>query len=336
MSIESNNGERVMNNQSEMLIYTTEDGLTKIDVSFDQDTLWLTQEQMAELFQKAKSTINEHIRNIYEEGELEEESTMRKFGNSEFSTKPTNYYNLDMVISVGYRVKSQRGVQFRLWANKILKEYLKKGFVLDDERLKNLGGGGYFKELLDRIRDIRASEKVFYRQILEIYATSIDYNPKTEEAISFFKKVQNKIHYAVSNETAAEVIFHRADAEKEFMGLTTFAGNQPTLKEAKVAKNYLNEKELRAMNQIVSGYLDFAERQAEREIAMTMHDWARHLDGILTSTGENLLSGNGSISHDQAMKKAEQEYRKYKERTLSDVEKDYLNCIGELQKYSNS
>ena len=299
MSIESNNGERVMNNQSEMLIYTTEDGLTKIDVSFDQDTLWLTQEQMAELFQKAKSTINEHIRNIYEEGELEEESTMRKFGNSEFSTKPTNYYNLDMVISVGYRVKSQRGVQFRLWANKILKEYLKKGFVLDDERLKNLGGGGYFKELLDRIRDIRASEKVFYRQILEIYATSIDYNPKTEEAISFFKKVQNKIHYAVS-------------------------------------KNYLNEKELRAMNQIVSGYLDFAERQAEREIAMTMHDWARHLDGILTSTGENLLSGNGSISHDQAMKKAEQEYRKYKERTLSDVEKDYLNCIGDLQKYSNS
>lgn len=299
MSIESNNGERVMNNQSEMLIYTTEDGLTKIDVSFDQDTLWLTQEQMAELFQKAKSTINEHIRNIYEEGELEEESTMRKFGISEFSTKPTNYYNLDMVISVGYRVKSQRGVQFRLWANKILKEYLKKGFVLDDERLKNLGGGGYFKELLDRIRDIRASEKVFYRQILEIYATSIDYNPKTEEAISFFKKVQNKIHYAVS-------------------------------------KNYLNEKELRAMNQIVSGYLDFAERQAEREIAMTMHDWARHLDGILTSTGENLLSGNGSISHDQAMKKAEQEYRKYKERTLSDVEKDYLNCIGELQKYSNS
>ena len=288
-----------MNNQSEMLIYTTEDGLTKIDVSFDQDTLWLTQEQMAELFQKAKSTINEHIRNIYEEGELEEESTMRKFGISEFSTKPTNYYNLDMVISVGYRVKSQRGVQFRLWANKILKEYLKKGFVLDDERLKNLGGGGYFKELLDRIRDIRASEKVFYRQILEIYATSIDYNPKTEEAISFFKKVQNKIHYAVS-------------------------------------KNYLNEKELRAMNQIVSGYLDFAERQAEREIAMTMHDWARHLDGILTSTGENLLSGNGSISHDQAMKKAEQEYRKYKERTLSDVEKDYLNCIGELQKYSNS
>ena len=178
MSIESNNGERVMNNQSEMLIYTTEDGLTKIDVSFEQDTLWLTQEQMAELFQKAKSTINEHIRNIYEEGELEEESTMRKFGNSEFSTKPTNYYNLDMVISVGYRVKSQRGVQFRLWANKILKEYLKKGFVLDDERLKNLGGGGYFKELLDRIRDIRASEKVFYRQILEIYATSIDYNPK--------------------------------------------------------------------------------------------------------------------------------------------------------------
>ena len=316
-----------MASASEIIIYNNEDGKCKVDVRLEDDTVWLTQNQMAELFQKAKSTISEHITNIYDDGELIRETTMRKFGNSEFSTKPTNYYNLDMIISVGYRVKSQRGVQFRVWASSILKEYLKKGFVMDDERLKNLGGGGYFKELLERIRDIRASEKVFYRQVLEIYATSIDYDPKVEESILFFKKVQNKIHYAVSGETAAEVIYNRADAEKEFMGLTTFSGNYPTLNEAKIAKNYLSEKELRAMGQLVSGYLDFAERQAEREIPMTMSDWAKHLDGILTSTGEQLLSGNGSISHSQAMKKAEDEYKKYKEKTLSDVEQDYLNSI---------
>lgn len=315
---------------SEIIIYKTEDGLTQVDVTFTDDTVWLTQDQMAELFQKAKSTINEHIKNIYDDGELKKDDTMRKFGNSEFSTKPTNYYNLDMIISVGYRVHSQRGVQFRIWASSILKEYLKKGFVMDDKRLKELGGGGYFKELLERIRDIRASEKVFYRQILEIYATSIDYDPKAEESIIFFKKVQNKIHYAISGETAAEVIYHRADAEKEFMGLTTFEGTQPTLREAKVAKNYLDEKELRAMGQLVSGYLDFAERQAEREITMTMQDWAKHLDGILTSTGEQLLIGNGSITHNQAMEKVETEYKRYKERTLSDVEKDYLESIEDL------
>jgi hypothetical protein len=256
---------------------------------------------------------------------------MRKFGNSEFSTKPTNFYNLDMVISVGYRVKSQRGVQFRIWASKIIKEYMRKGFVLDDNRLKELGGGGYFKELLDRIRDIRSSEKVFYRQVLEIYATSVDYDPNAEISIQFFKKVQNKIHYAVHGETAAEVIYHRADSEKEFMGLTSFIGNQPTLKEAKVAKNYLNEKELRAMGQIVSGYLDFAERQAEREQIMTMEDWSMHLDNILTMSGEQLLEGNGSVSHTQAMEKAENEYKKYKARTLSDVERDYLNSIKMLE-----
>ena len=315
---------------SEIIIYKTEDGLTQVDVTFTDDTVWLTQEQMAELFQKAKSTINEHINNIYDEGELRKEDTLRKFGNSEFSTKPTTYYNLDMIISVGYRVHSQRGVQFRIWASGILKEYLKKGFVMDDKRLKELGGGGYFKELLERIRDIRASEKVFYRQILEIYATSIDYDPKAEESIIFFKKVQNKIHYAISGETAAEVIYHRADAEKEFMGLTTFEGAQPTLREAKIAKNYLDEKELRAMGQLVSGYLDFAERQAEREITMTMQDWSKHLDGILTSTGEQLLIGNGSITHNQAMEKAETEYKRYKARTLSDVEKDYLDSIEDI------
>ncbi len=319
-----------MNNRSEIIIYNTEDGKCKIDVRLEDDNVWLTQEQMADLFQKAKSTINEHVNNIYSEGELSIDTTMRKFGNSEFSTKPTNFYNLDMIISVGYRVKSQRGIQFRIWASTVLKEYLKKGFVMDDDRLKNLGGGGYFKELLERIRDIRASEKVFYRQVLEIYATSIDYDPKVDESILFFKKVQNKIHYAVSGETAAEVIYNRANAEKEFMGLTTFVSNQPTLNEAKIARNYLSEKELRAMGQIVSGYLDFAERQAEREIPMTMSDWAKHLDGILTSTGEQLLIGNGNISHSEAMKKAECEYKKYKERTLSDVEQDYLNSIGEL------
>ena len=317
---------------SNVIIYTTEDGLTKVDVSFDEDTVWLTQEDMATLFQKAKSTINEHIQNIYKEGELLESITMRKFGISEFSTKPTNYYNLDMIISVGYRVKSQRGVQFRIWAAGIIKEYMKKGFALDDNRLKELGGGGYFKELLERIRDIRASEKVFYRQVLEIYATSIDYNPNADISIEFFKKVQNKIHYAVHGETAAEVIYSRADAEKDFMGLTTFKGNQPTLSEAKIAKNYLNEKELRAMGQIVSGYLDFAERQAERGQVMTMVDWANHLDNILTMSGEQLLKGNGTISHDQAMKKAESEYKKYKARTLSDVENDYLNSVKLLEK----
>ena len=265
----------------EIIIYKTEDGLTQVDVTFEDDTVWLTQEQMAELFQKAKSTINEHIANIYKDGELEQQSTMRKIGNSEFSTKPTNYYNLDMVISVGYRVRSQRGVQFRIWASAVLKEYMKKGFALDDDRLKNLGGGGYFKELLERIRDIRASEKVFYRQVLEIYATSIDYDPKAEESITFFKKVQNKIHYAVSGETAAEVIYNRADAE--------------------------------------------------REIPMTMTDWSNHLDGILTSTGEKLLKGNGTVSHLQAMKKAEDEYKKYKARTISDVENDYLNSIEMIE-----
>lgn len=321
-----------MNNNSEIIIYTTEDGLTKVDVSYVDETVWLTQEQMAELFQKSKSTINEHIKNIYDDCELKIEDTMRKFGNSEFSTKPTNYYNLDMIISVGYRVRSQRGVQFRIWASNILKEYMKKGFAMDDERLKKLGGGGYFKELLERIRDIRASEKVFYRQVLEIYATSIDYDPNAEESILFFKKVQNKIHFAISGETAAEVIYHRADAEKEFMGLTSFSGRQPTLKEAKIAKNYLDEKELRAMGQLVSGYLDFAERQAEREISMTMKDWAKHLDGILTSTGEKLLEGNGTVSHEQAMEKAEKEYKKYKAKTLSDVENDFLNSINMIEK----
>lgn len=266
-------------NNSEMLIYTTEDGLTKIETTFDGDTVWLSIDQMAELFQRDKSTISRHIKNIFTEGELKREAIVANFATTaaDGKTYQVDYYNLDVIISVGYRVKSQRGVQFRIWATGILRKYMRKGFALDDERLKNLGGGGYFKELLERIRDIRASEKVFYRQVLEIYATSIDYDPKAEISIQFFKKVQNKIRYAIHGQTAAEVIYTRADAEKEFMGLTTFSGSQPTLKEAVVAKNYLNKKELRAMGQLVSGYLDFAERQAEREQAMTMQNAAARI-----------------------------------------------------------
>ena len=327
-------GERVefMNTKkSDMIIYTTEDGLTRIETTFDGDTVWLSRAQMAELFQRDRSVISKHIKNVFDEGELQKESNVQilHIANSD---KPVEFYNLDVIISVGYRVKSKRGTQFRIWATGILKEYMRKGFALDDDRLKNLGGGGYFRELLDRIRDIRASEKVFYRQVLEIYATSIDYDPKAEISIAFFKKVQNKIHYAIHGQTAAEVIYNRADAEKEFMGLTTFKGNQPILKEAVVAKNYLSEKELRAMGQLVSGYLDFAERQAEREQVMTMKDWAEHLDRILTMSGEQLLQGNGSISHKQAVDKATGEYKKYKARTLSTVEEDYLNSIKILEK----
>lgn len=322
-----------MNQESNIIIYTTEDGLAKIETTFDGDTVWLSIDQMAELFQRDRSVIGKHIRNIFKEGELQKESVWAKFAYTAADGKiyQVDYYNLDVIISVGYRVKSKRGTQFRIWATNILKEYMRKGFAMDDERLKNLGGGGYFKELLERIRDIRASEKVFYRQVLEIYATSIDYNPKAEISIQFFKKVQNKIHYAIHGQTAAEVIYNRADAEKEFMGLTNFAGKQPTLKEAVVAKNYLDEKELRAMGQLVSGYLDFAERQAEREQAMTMQNWAEHLDRILTISGEQLLIGNGSVSHKQAVDKATGEYRKYKAKTLSEVEKDYLDSIKILE-----
>lgn len=301
-----------MDTVSEMIIYSTEDGLSKVDVTFDGDTVWLTKTQMAELFQRDRSVISKHIKNIFDEGELVQKSNVQKMHVAN-SDKPVDFFNLDVIISVGYRVNSIRGIQFRIWASGILKEYLKKGFTMDDKRLKNLGGGGYFKELLERIRDIRASEKVFYRQILEIYATSIDYDPKADESILFFKKVQNKIHYAISGETAAEVIFHRVDAEKEFMGLTTFEGSHPTLGEVKVAKNYMNEKELRAMGQLVSGYLDFAERQAERESPMTMADWAKHLDGILTSTGEKLLVGNGTVSHLEAMKRLRQNIKSIKQ-----------------------
>ena len=320
------------NNTQEMIIYQTDDGAVKIDVQMADDTVWLSLDLMAELFQRDKSTISRHIKNIFNEGELSHDSVVANFATTaaDGKTYQVEYYNLDVIISVGYRVKSQRGTQFRIWATKRLNEYIRKGFTLDDARLKKLGGGGYWKELIERIRDIRSSEKVFYRQILDIYATSIDYNPKAEISIEFFKRVQNKIHYAVHGQTAAEVIVSRADAEKEFMGLTTFEGDRPHLKDAVIAKNYLNENELRAMGQIVSGYLDFAERQAERQQTMTMNDWAMHLDKILTMSGEKLLQGAGQVSHQQAIEHATNEYKKYQQRTLSQVEKDFLDNIKTL------
>ena len=319
-------------NEEQMIIYQTDDGAVKVDVRMQNDTVWLSLDLMAKLFQRDKSTISRHIKNIFSEGELSPDSVVANFATTaaDGKTYQVEYYNLDVIISVGYRVKSQRGTQFRIWATKRLNEYIRKGFTLDDQRLKNLGGGGYWKELIERIRDIRSSEKVFYRQVLDIYATSIDYDPKADISIEFFKRVQNKIHYAVHGQTAAEVIVSRADAEKEFMGLTTFEGDRPHLKDAVIAKNYLDEKELRAMGQIVSGYLDFAERQAERQQAMTMKDWAAHLDNILTMSGEKLLQGAGKVSHQQAIEHAANEYKKYQQRTLSQVEKDFLDNINAL------
>ena len=330
-----------MEENNKILIYTDSSGLTKIDVRMTDDTLWLTQAQMCELYQTSKSNVSEHIKHIFEEGELQEEAVVRKFRTTAADGKLylTTFYNLDMIIALGYRVRSIIATRFRQWATERLKEYIVKGFTLDDERLKKLGGGGYWKELLERIRDIRATEKVLYRQVLEIYATSIDYDPRASISQEFFKKVQNKIHYAIHGRTAAELIVERADAEKDFMGLLTFKGNQPTLVEAKTAKNYLDAKELRAMGQLVSGYLDFAERQAEREQPMTMNDWANYLDRILTMTGEQLLQDAGSVSHSEAMEHATNEYRKYKQRTISDVEQDYLDAIkrlGDMGKKDNS
>lgn len=321
-----------MEENNKILIYTDNDGLTKIDVKLEEDTLWLTQAQMCDLYQTSRTNVVEHIKHIYEEGELEEEATCRKFRQvrqegERMVNRAIPYYNLDMIIALGYRVRSIIATRFRQWATQRLKEYITKGFTMDDERLKKLGGGGYWKELLERIRDIRATEKVFYRQVLEIYATSIDYDPRASVSQEFFKKVQNKIHYAIHGRTAAELIVERADSEKDFMGLLTFKGSQPTLAEARTAKNYLDDKELRAMGQLVSGYLDFAERQAEKELPMTMDDWANYLDRILTSTGEQLLLDGGRVSHQEAMDHATTEYRKYKQRTLSDVEQDYLNAI---------
>ena len=324
-----------MDKSNKILIYTGQDGLTKIDVKLEEDTLWLTQAQMCELYQTSRTNVVEHIKHIYEEGELQEEATCRDFrqvrqeGNR-MVNRTVPYYNLDMIIALGYRVRSITATRFRQWATLRLKEYITKGFTLDDYRLKNLGGGGYWKELLERIHDIRATEKVFYRQVLEIYATSIDYDPRASVSQEFFKKVQNKIHFDIHGHTAAELIVERADAEKDFMGLLTFKGTQPTLSEARTAKNYLDDKELRSMGQLVSGYLDFAERQAEKELPMTMNDWANYLDRILTMSGEQLLQDAGKVSHSEAMEHATNEYRKYKQRTISDVEHDYLDAIKRL------
>ncbi len=319
-------------NEMQYVLYQLPDEEGVIQVVVKDETIWATQKAMASLFGVGVPAISKHLSNILEEGELVANSVVSKMEITAADGKnyQTQFYNLDAIISVGYRVNSSKATKFRIWATGVLKEYIKKGFALDDNRLKNLGGGGYWKELLERIRDIRSSEKVFYRQVLDIYATSIDYNPKADISIEFFKRVQNKIHYAVHGQTAAEVIVSRADAEKEFMGLTTFEGDRPHLKDAVIAKNYLNEKELRAMGQIVSGYLDFAERQAERQQVMTMKDWAVHLDNILTMSGEKLLQGAGTVSHQQAIDHATSEYKKYQQRTLSQVEKDFLENIKAL------
>lgn len=324
-------------NQGDIVIYQTEDGDTKIDVRFVDETVWLTQQQMAELFQSSRTNIVEHIQHIYEEGELDEASTCRKFrqvrteGNRQV-TREIPYYNLDMIISLGYRVKSIIATNFRRWATERLKEYMAKGFTMDDERLKNLGGGNYWKELLDRIRDIRSSEKVMYRQVLDLYATSVDYDPKSSESVAFFKMVQNKLHFAAHGHTAAEVIYERADADKPFMGLTAFSGDFPTAKDIGIAKNYLSEEELRILNGIVSGYFDFAEVQAMRHRPMHMSDYVEHLDRVLSSTGEQLLVGAGKVSHKQAMEKANQEYQRFLVQNLSPVEEAYLQTIKEVEK----
>ena len=321
---------------SELILYTTEDGITKINVKLEDETVWLTIDQMAELFNKSRSTINEHILNIYSEAELLEAETMRKIGISDFSTKPTNHYNLDVIISVGYRVKSIQGTRFRQWATNRLKEYIVKGFTMDDERMKNLGGGNYWKELLDRIRDIRSSEKVMYRQILDLYATATDYDPKSEASLTFFKIVQNKLHYAAHGHTASEVIYMRVDSDKPFVGLTNFKGDEPTQAEAMIAKNFLEEKELRVLNNLVAAYFDLAELNAIEERPMCMNDYIRELDNILNSTGRKVLDNAGSISNAAMKEKATLEYKKYKAKTLSNVESEYLKTITILEKQAKA
>ena len=321
----------------EILIYQTDDGQTNIEVKIEDDTVWLTQQQMSELFQTSRTNVVEHIKHIYEERELDEISTCRNFrqvrkeGNREV-TRQIPHYNLDMIISLGYRIKSVIATRFRQWATQRLKEYMIKGFTIDDERLKGNGGGNYWKELLDRIRDIRSSEKVLYRQVLDLYATSVDYNPHSEESVRFFKIVQNKLHYAAHGHTAAEVIYQRADAEKPFMGLTSFSGELPALKDIGIAKNYLEENELKVLNNLVSGYFDLAEINAIEHKPMYMDDYVKQLDSVLSSGNRKLLTGSGSVSHKQALEKAKSEYRKYQEITLTPVEKAYLESIKEVSR----
>ncbi len=324
-----------MDENNQIIIYQCEDGETRIEVKFTGDTVWLSQQQMAELYQTTRPNIVQHIRNIYEDRELEEMATCKNFlqvrqeGKRQVS-REIPFYNLDMIISLGYRVRSVTATHFRRWATERLKEYIVKGFTMDDERLKGNGGGMYWRELLDRIRDIRSSEKVMYRQVLDLYATAVDYDPRSEISIEFFKIVQNKLHFAAHGHTAAEVIFQRANADSPLMGLTSFKGDHPTLRDAKIAKNYLSDKELKILNNLVSGYFDFAEIQAMRRRPMYMSDYVQQLDNILSSSGEALLKDSGAISHQQAMEKAEREYRLFQVRELSPVEKAYLEAIKTL------
>lgn len=314
---------------NQIVIFKTEDEKVSVDVRFENETVWLTIDDMARLFDKSRSTINEHILNIYAEGELEEEASKRKIGNSDFSTKPTNYYNLDVIISVGYRVKSLRGTQFRQWATKRLNEYIRKGFVLDDERLKG-NGSRYFKELIQRVRDIRSSERNLYQQVTDIYATSVDYDSKAEITRQFFATVQNKMHYAAHKHTAAEVIYERVDNEKPYVGMTNFKGNYPTKDDVKVAKNYLTEKELQVLNLLVAQFLDFAELQALEEHPMTMQDWIEELDRQLLGNRRELLTDKGKISHKQAVEKAEKEFEIYRQREMRELESDFDKAIKQI------
>lgn len=318
------------NDFGEIVVYQSKDGLTRVDVRFEAESVWLSKAQMGTLYQRDRSVITRHIQNIFREGELDEKSNVHNLHIAN-SDKPVAFYSLEVIIAVGYRIKSPAGKQFRQWATALLKEYMQKGFVMDDERLKGNGGGDYWKELLARIRDIRSSEKVLYRQVLDLYATSVDYNPKAAESIQFFQIVQNKLHYAAHGHTAAEVIWQRADADKPFMGLRTFSGDMPVKKDVSVAKNYLDEPELRVLNNLVSGYFDIAEINAIEHRPMTMNDYIRQLDAVLTSGGRQLLSNPGTVSKEQALEKAQAEYRKYQAQTLSPVEEAYLETVRSLE-----
>ncbi|MBR3739184.1 MAG: virulence RhuM family protein [Clostridia bacterium] len=318
----------------EIIVYQSDDGLTRVDVRFEGDTVWLSLDQLALLFGRGKSTISRHLKNIFAEGELTKDSVVANYATSaaDGKTYQVDYYNLDAIISVGYRVKSITATRFRQWATARLKEYMQKGFTLDDERLKGNGGGSYWKELLDRIRDIRSSEKMLYRQVLDLYATSVDYDPHSEDSVRFFQIVQNKLHFAAHGHTAAEVIYQRADAEQPFMGLRTFSGDLPVLRDVGVAKNYLDEQELRVLNNLVSGYFDLAEIAAIEHRPMYMRDYIAQLDAVLSSGGRKLLQDAGSVSHQQALDKAQAEYRKFQAQTLSPVEKAYLETVKGLEK----
>lgn len=323
--------------ESNIILYQTEDGITKIETRLQDETVWLTQAQLGELFQKSRVTITEHIGNIFKEGELDENSVCRKFRHTASDGKEysTNYYNLDVIISVGYRVKSLQGTKFRQWATARLREYIVKGFTINDDLLKQAGGGNYFEELLQRIREIRSSEKIFWRKVLDIYATSIDYDAKSDISVDFFKTVQNKMHWAAHGHTAAEIIYQRIDSEKPNLGLTNIKGSKPTKQEIEIAKNYLDENELNVLNRMVTAYLEVAELQALNRKPMYMRDWAERLDDFVRMTGNNILQNAGTVSHKQALEKASEEYEKYRQKIndgLSKVEKDFINQIERTEK----